>query len=297
MRIVVTGCNGQLARSLVERSRERADIEVVTVGRPHLDLARAETILPAIDGCRPDLVVSAAAYTAVDQAEAEPELALAVNATGAGAVSEAAARLGLPVIHVSTDYVFDGSKEGAYVEDDPPAPLSVYGATKLAGEKTVAAANPRHLILRTAWVYSPFGKNFVKTMLRLAENREEVQVVADQWGNPSSALDIAEAVLQVAARMIQATDGSVFGVYHLVGTGVTNRADLARHVLAVSRTRGGPWALVRDVTTAEFPTPARRPANSSLSTARFAATFGCVMPAWQHSVETAVERLLRDGRR
>ncbi|WP_085027716.1 dTDP-4-dehydrorhamnose reductase [Ensifer aridi] len=297
MRIVVTGCNGQLARSLVERSRERADTEVVTVGRPYLDLTRAETILPTIERCRPDLVISAAAYTAVDQAEAEPELALAVNATGAGAVSEAAACLELPVIHVSTDYVFDGSKEGAYVEDDPPAPLSVYGATKLAGEKAVAAANPRHLILRTAWVYSPFGKNFVKTMLRLAENREEVQVVADQWGNPSSALDIAEAVLEVAARMIQATDDSVFGVFHLVGTGVTNRADLARHVLAVSRTRGGPWALVRDVTTAEFPTPARRPANSSLSTARFSATFGCVMPAWQHSVETAVERLLRDGRR
>jgi dTDP-4-dehydrorhamnose reductase len=293
VRVVVTGCNGQLARSLVERSRERADVEVVTVGRPRLDLARAETILPAIERCRPDLVVSAAAYTAVDQAENEPELARAVNATGAGAVSEAAARLGLPVVHLSTDYVFDGSKEGAYVEEDPPAPLSVYGATKLAGEKAVAAANPRHLILRTAWVYSPFGKNFVKTVLRLAESREEIQVVADQWGNPSSALDIADAVLEVIARLNQASD-AVSGVYHLVGTGVTNRADLARHILAVSRSHGGPWSIVRDVTTTEFPTPARRPANSSLSTARFTATFGCVMPAWQHSVETAVQRLLRD---
>ncbi|WP_292090156.1 NAD(P)-dependent oxidoreductase, partial [Mesorhizobium sp.] len=159
------------------------------VGRPALDLARPETVFAALAEARPDIVVSAAAYTNVDQAEDEKELAFAVNATGAGKVAEAAAGLGVPVIHLSTDYVFDGAKDSAYVETDATAPLGVYGASKLAGEKAVAAANPRHLILRTAWVYSPFGRNFVKTMLRLASDRDEISVVADQWGNPTSALD------------------------------------------------------------------------------------------------------------
>ncbi|MDK1491799.1 dTDP-4-dehydrorhamnose reductase [Sinorhizobium sp. 7-81] len=293
MRIVVTGCTGQVALSLAERARGRPDLDVVAVGRPHLELARPETILPALERHRPDLVVSAAAYTAVDQAEDEPDLAFAVNAVGAGAVAEAAARLGVPVIHLSTDYVFDGFKEGNYAEDDATAPLNVYGASKLAGEKAVSAANPRHIILRTAWVYSPFGKNFVKTMLQLAKNREEIAVVADQWGNPSSALDIADAVLKTAAFLIRSRQDEIPEVYHLVGTGKVNRADFARHILSVSRARGGPWSRVRSVATEEFPARARRPANSSLATARFAATFGWTMPDWQHSVESTIEQLVQ----
>lgn len=158
MRIAVTGCEGQLALGLVERSHRRSGMEVVTIGRPHLDLTEPATILPAIERCRPDLVVSAAAYTAVDQAESEPEAAFAVNAFGAGAVAEAAACLEVPIVHISTDYVFDGSKPRSYAEGDTPAPLSVYGASKLAGESAVAEATPRHLILRTGWVYSPFGR-------------------------------------------------------------------------------------------------------------------------------------------
>ena len=185
MRIVVTGREGQVARSLVERGTMCDGVEVITVARPQLDLTRPETIMVALAAARPDIVVSAAAYTAVDQAEDEPELARAINAVGAGAVAEAAAKLGVPVIHLSTDYVFDGRSERPYTEGDLPAPQSVYGATKLAGEKAVAEANPHHLILRTAWVYSPFGKNFVKTMLRLAAERDEIAVVADQWGNRS----------------------------------------------------------------------------------------------------------------
>ncbi|HXV30897.1 MAG TPA: dTDP-4-dehydrorhamnose reductase, partial [Sinorhizobium sp.] len=233
MRIVVTGCKGQLALSLAERALGRTDLEVVTLGRPELDLARPQTILPAIALCRPSLVVSAAAYTAVDQAEDDRDMAFAVNAVGAGAVAEAGARLGVPVIHISTDYVFDGTRQGDHAEDDAPAPLSVYGASKLAGEKAVAAANPRHLILRTGWVYSPFGKNFVKTMLQLAMDRDEIAVVADQWGNPSSALDIADAVLDASIALIQSRQGPVPGIYHLAGTGTVSRADLARHVLSV----------------------------------------------------------------
>jgi dTDP-4-dehydrorhamnose reductase len=194
MKIAVTGTKGQVALALIERARALPHVEVFTLGRPEFDLARPETIWPALGYLRPQLVVSAAAYTAVDQAEREPKLAYGINATGAGAVAEAATRLGVPVIHLSTDYVFDGKKQGRYRETDTPAPLNVYGASKLAGEIAVAAANPRHLILRTSWVYSPFGTNFVKTMLQLASAREEIAVVADQRGNPSSALDIAAAV-------------------------------------------------------------------------------------------------------
>ncbi|MDK1374731.1 MULTISPECIES: dTDP-4-dehydrorhamnose reductase [unclassified Sinorhizobium] len=294
MRIVVTGCKGQLAQSLVERAHGWPDIEIVAVGRPDLDLARMETILPAIERCRPDLVVSAAAYTAVDQAESEAEKAFAINALGAGAVAEAAAALDVPVIHLSTDYVFDGTKEGSYCEDDAAAPLSLYGASKLAGERAVITANPFHLVLRTGWVYSPVGKNFVKTMLRLAEDHEEIAVVADQWGNPSSALDLADAILSAAGLMTQRNRDQVSGIYHLSGTGIASRADLARHVLSVSGTHGGPSARVRNVPTTDFPAPARRPANSSLCCARFAETFGWTMRAWQPSVETTVRRLLRD---
>ncbi|MDX0520742.1 dTDP-4-dehydrorhamnose reductase [Sinorhizobium medicae] len=293
MRIVVTGCKGQLARSLLEQARGLPGTEVILIGRPQLDLTDPPTILAAIEPHRPDLVVSAAAFTAVDQAEGEPETAFAVNAFGAEAVAGAAASLGAPVLHVSTDYVFDGSKHGSYAEDDMPAPFSVYGASKLAGELAVAEANPRHVILRTGWVYSPFGKNFIKTILRLAGEREEIAVVADQWGNPTSALDLADAILGISAQLTRSGRDFVFGLYHLAGAGTASRADLARHALSASRAEGGPWAHVRDVATSAFPTPARRPTNSSLSSAKFTAAFRWSMPPWQYSVECTVRRLVQ----
>lgn len=291
MRLVVTGRDGQVATSLLEAGQGRDDVEVVAVGRPALDLAQPDTVFDAIAAARPDVVASAAAYTAVDQAEDEPDLAFAVNAVGAGKVAEAAARLGVPVIHLSTDYVFDGTKDGAYVETDATAPLGVYGASKLAGEQAVAALNPRHLVLRTAWVYSPFGRNFVKTMLRLAGDRDEIAVVADQWGNPTSAFDIADAILHAAAvlRDDEAFDG--YGIYHLAGTGETNWSGFARHILDTSARYGGPTARVRDIATSDYPTKAKRPANSRLSTARFAAVFEWAVPEWRQSAETVVHRL------
>lgn len=295
MRLAVTGCEGQVARSLVERAHTHASLDVVALGRPQLDLAKPETIAPALAAARPDLIVSAAAYTAVDQAEDEPELAFAVNGTGAGHVAAAAARIGVPVIHLSTDYVFDGSGEGAYAEDDEPAPRGVYGASKLAGEHAVAKANPRHLILRTAWVYSPFGKNFVKTMLRLAADRDEVTVVADQWGNPTSALDIADAILHVAAVLHGNKGFASFGVYHLAGTGETNWSGFARHILDSSAMQGGPTAWVRDIATVDYPTKAQRPANSRLSTVKFADTFGWNAPEWRGATKEVVRRLLSGG--
>ncbi|MCZ8543092.1 dTDP-4-dehydrorhamnose reductase [Mesorhizobium qingshengii] len=297
MRLVVTGREGQVAASLLEAGQGRAGLEIIAIGRPELDLARPDTVIDAIVAAQPDMVVSAAAYTAVDQAEDEPDLAFAVNATGAGKVAQAAARLGVPVIHLSTDYVFDGSKDSAYVETDATAPLGVYGASKLAGEQAVAAANPRHLILRTAWVYSPFGRNFVKTMLRLAADRDEIAVVADQWGNPTSALDIADAILHAAAMLHGDKRFGAFGIYHLVGTGETNWSGFARHILDTSQAFDGPWARVRDIATMDYPTKARRPASSRLSSAKFASTFGWTAPEWRQSTEKVVRRLLIGGTR
>ncbi|PTE09468.1 dTDP-4-dehydrorhamnose reductase [Mesorhizobium helmanticense] len=292
MRLVVTGREGQVARSLVERAHARPDFEVVVLGRPELDLAKPETIAPALAIARPDLVVSAAAYTAVDQAEDEPDLAFAVNGAGAGHVAEATARIGKPVIHLSTDYIFDGGGERAYTENDKPAPRSVYGASKLAGEHAVAKANPRHLILRTAWVYSPFGRNFVKTMLRLATDRDEIAVVADQWGNPTSALDIADAILHLAAMLYGNKGFASFGVYHFAGTGETSWSGFARHILDTSQAFGGPYARVRDIATVDYPTKAQRPRNSRLSTEKFRSVFGWTAPDWPGATSRVVEQLL-----
>jgi dTDP-4-dehydrorhamnose reductase len=290
VRLAVTGRDGQVARSLAERAG--GDVEIVRVGRPELDLTRPETVAPALAAARPDDVVSAAAYTAVDRAEDEADLAFAVNAAGAGAVAHAAGGIGVPVIHISTDYVFDGDADAPYGEDHAPGPRSVYGASKLAGERAVAKANPRHLILRTAWVYSPFGGNFVATMLRLAAERDEIAVVSDQWGNPTSALDIADGILLAARKLHRAADSPGHGVYHLAGAGATNWSGFARHVLEASARLGGPRARIREITTEDYPTRARRPANSRLSTEKFAATFGWRAPDWRGSAEEVVRRIL-----
>ncbi len=290
MRIIVTGRNGQLALSLAERARAHPGLELIALGRPALDLMEPATIAPALAAAAPDLVVNAAAYTAVDAAEDDPETAFAVNARGAGAVAAAAAALEVPVIQLSTDYVFDGRKPGPYIEDDATNPLGVYGASKLEGERAVAAANPRHLIVRTSWVYSPFGHNFVRTMLKLAATRDELAVVSDQWGSPTSALDLAEAILAAARAMIAGT--ATPGVYHLSGTGETNWSGFARAIFTTSRTLGGPAAAVRDITSADYPKKARRPANSRLECARFVGEFGWRMPDWRESTEVVVRRLV-----
>lgn len=293
MRIAVTGREGQVARSLLATAP--SGIEVIAIGRPELDLANPASVLPALAAAQPDVIVSAAAYTAVDKAESEPDSAFAVNAAGAGAVSEAAAKLGIPVIHLSTDYVFSGEKLAPYVETDPTGPISVYGSTKLEGELRVAAGNADHVILRTAWVYSPFGANFVKTMLRLAETRDELRVVADQRGCPTAALDIADAILAIAARLKADADPALRGTFHLTGTGEASWADFATEIFAQSRAIGGNSAVVTPITTAEYPTPARRPANSRLSGDKLAATYGIRLPGWKSSTEIAVKAILKNA--
>lgn len=291
MKIVVTGREGQVARSLIEKVSQRPDLKMIALSRPDLDLTKPDTVYRAIEVIKPDLVVSAAAYTAVDLAEDEPELAFAVNATGAEAVAQAAKVCGVPVIHLSTDYVFAGDADEAYVETDVTGPRSVYGRSKLEGERLVGQANAHHIILRTAWVYSPFGKNFIKTMLKLAETRDALSVVSDQKGNPTSALDIADAIIRVADHLAAAPDFSAWGIYHLAGTGVTNWSGFARTIFSESAKLGGPTATVTDIATADYPTKATRPANSCLSSAKFREVFNWSAPHWQSSLRDVIARL------
>ncbi|HMK90425.1 MAG TPA: dTDP-4-dehydrorhamnose reductase [Methylocystis sp.] len=290
MKILVTGTQGQLAASL----RLRADgEEVICIGRPQLDLERPETIAPAIDAVKPDVVVNAAAYTAVDQAEQEPQRAMAVNGAGAGAVAAAAAALGAPVIQISTDYVFDGKSQRPYEEDEPTAPLGAYGASKLQGEALARAANPRCVVLRTAWVYSPFGKNFLHTMLRLAQTRDEIGVVADQIGSPTSALSLAETALAVARNLRRRPDDAdLYGVFNAVDGGEASWADLASAIFEKSAAGGGPAARVRRIATSEYPTPATRPANSRLSTKKLERIHGAAPPQWRDALGICVDMLL-----
>lgn len=292
LRLAVTGREGQVVRALLDAA-SAAGVTVIPLGRPDLDLENPASIAAAIAAARPDAVVNAAAYTAVDQAEKEPERAFAINAAGAGAVAAAAAGLGVPVLQISTDYVFDGTKPAPYVEDDPVGPTGVYGASKLAGEQAVAAANPNHAMLRTAWVYAPYGKNFVRTMLALGATRDELRVVADQRGCPTYAPDIAAAVIAVARNLVARPDeAELRGVFHMAGSAETDWASFAEAIFALSAARGGRAPAVVRIGTADYPTPARRPANSRLDGGKLARLHGVRLPAWQASLATCLDRLL-----
>lgn len=290
MRIVVTGVNGQIATSLIERGRGRADI--IALGRPRLELTNRESVLRAIEASPCDIIVNAAAYTAVDKAEQEPGEATRINADGAAHVAEAAAIAGVPLLQLSTDYVFNGAGERPYRETDPTDPTSAYGRSKLAGESRVHAAQPNCAILRTAWVYSPFGANFVRTMLRLGETREEVSVVADQHGNPTYALDIADALLAIAARLAEDASSDLRGVFHMTGQGEATWADVAEATFAAAERHGHKPVRVRRIGTLDYPTPAKRPANSRLDNDKLSRTYGVVLPEWRRSLSDCVDRLL-----
>lgn len=291
-RYVVTGRQGQVARSLIEQGALWSDIEIVPLGRPELDLADSGRIAAVLEAALPDLIISAAAYTAVDQAESDEPAALVVNGRAPGEIARVARQLGVPVIHLSTDYVFDGSKLEPYVEDDTVAPHSVYGRSKLEGERALAAATANFAILRTAWVYSPFGKNFVRTMLRLAESRDTLGVVDDQIGNPTSASDIADGVLKVADNLLASGDKNLRGVFNMAGAGTASWADFAIEVFRLSGEFGGPTAVVNRIPTSAYPTPARRPANSQLDCRKIAQIHGVRLPDWKQSVVRVVRKLL-----
>jgi dTDP-4-dehydrorhamnose reductase len=291
MRIAVTGKNGQVACALAQAG-PLLGAEIITVGRPELDLAVPETVRVALAAAIPDVVVNAAAYTEVDRAEREPERADAINWVGAGAVAEAARALGVPVIHLSTDYVFDGTKASAYVEEDLVGPASAYGVSKLAGEQAVAAATGDHLILRTSWVYAPYGRNFVRTMLALAENRDEVRVVDDQYGCPTYAPDLAVAIIRLARNLSGShSDPRLRGVFHLAGSGETSWAGFASAIFAFLAAKGLRKPALTPIASAEYPTPARRPTNSRLNCAKVAQIHGIELPMWRDSLGICLELL------
>ena len=296
MRILVAGSSGQVAQSLVARAGQ-AGHTLFACGRPDLDLLNPATISARMDDIRPDIVINAAAYTAVDTAETDEQQAHAINAAGAGILAEEAGRRDIPILHLSTDYVFDGSKSSAYDENDPVSPLGAYGRSKLEGERQVAAANPKHVILRTAWIFSPVGNNFVKTMLRVASTRDEVAVVADQIGNPTYAPHIADGLLAMCEvlKCGTSTVAGPWGLYHLAGKGEASWADLAEAVFSASGSCGGVMAKVNRITTQAYPTPARRPANSRLDCTKIAAEWNISLPDWRLGVFECVTRLVQDA--
>ena len=287
---LVFGASGQVATALSRRFAALGR-PVTVLGRAEVDLADPEAARQAVARHRPDIVFNAAAYTAVDRAETDAAAAFALNATGPAAAAAVAADIGAPFIHFSTDYVFDGSKGAPYVETDPTCPLGVYGASKLAGEQAVAAANPAHVILRTAWVCSPGGANFLRTMLRLAGDRDEIGVVDDQRGQPTFADDLAEAALWISDRLQASPPTDAWGVFHLAGAGDTTWCGLAREIMAGSSARGGPAARIRPITTADYPTPVRRPADSRLDCARIEAVYGVTPRPWRDGLARCLDQI------
>lgn len=291
-RLVITGTEGQVVSALREKAAGRANLEIVPVGLPELDLIETDRIVPVIEAIIPDAILSVAAYTAVDAAETDEATALAVNGTAVGEIGKAAARLGVPVVHLSTDYVFAGDKRFPYVETDPTGPLSAYGRTKLAGEQALAAATDNYAILRTAWVYSPFGKNFVRTMLKLSENRDRISVVADQFGNPTSALDIADGLFAIVGNLLASDDPARRGLFHMTGGGNASWAEFAAEIFHLSASLGGKAVTVNPIPTSAYPTPAQRPQNSQLDCSKLASVHGVCLPHWRSALNVVVRRLL-----
>jgi dTDP-4-dehydrorhamnose reductase len=289
--ILVVGNSGQLARCLRDSAALR-NVSMLAVGRPDLDLESGDGIERVLAATEPSAIINAGAYTAVDQAEAEPRRAFAVNRDGAALLAEAAARRGVPFIQISTDYVFDGSKRSPYREDDVPAPLNVYGSSKLESEAAVLNACPTAAVIRTSWVYSPYGNNFVRTMLRLSEAQPVVRIIDDQYGAPTSATDLAAAILAIAERL-QSTEGcDDAGIYHLVGDGETSWHGFAAAIFTSLARRGRRVPKLRAITTAEYPTPARRPRYSCLDSSKAERVFGIRLPPWRASLEACLDQLV-----
>jgi len=291
-RVLIIGGSGQLGRELAAVPWPD-DVAPVAPGRAAADLTDRNAIASILADGDWAAVINVAAFTGVDAAEEAMAAAFAANALGPAILAEETRRRGVPLIHVSTDYVFDGKKPAAYDEDDATGPLGVYGASKLAGELAVRAGNPRHLIVRTSWLCGRYGKNFARTMLRLAETRDTLRVVDDQHGTPTAAPDLAGALIKLATSP-DLRDRA--GTYHFANRGETTWCGLARMIFAQSVARGGPSATVEAITTADYPTPARRPSNSRLSTARIERDFGIVPRAWEEALADVVDDLLREAR-
>ncbi len=293
--ILLTGVTGQVG---FELQRALAPLgPVLALDRQSCDLSNGAALQQKVRELRPAIIVNPAAYTAVDKAESEPELAMAINGVAPGLLGEAAAEVGALVVHYSTDYVFDGSGTRPYRESDAPNPLSVYGRSKLAGEQALQASGARHLILRTSWVYGAFGGNFAKTMLRLAAEREQLKVVADQFGAPTSAALIADVTAQMLGQYLRGAPADFpGGLYHLAAGGETNWHEYAATVIAAARAAGRPLKLAADgllpIPSRDYPTPAPRPANSRLDTRHLRGTFGLELPDWRQGLAHVLQQIL-----
>lgn len=291
--LVIGGPSGQVARHL--SALDTAEFKISVLGRPDVDLTAKASLEAAITAVRPQVVINCGAYTAVDQAEKEPDLARAINADGPANLSAACAAMDIPLIHLSTDYVFDGAKTSPYIESDPTAPKSVYGITKLAGEVAVAGSGARHVILRVSWIHAPEGKNFVRTMLRLAGARDRLDVVADQIGRPTYAPHLAIALRDIAARLVLDPEAPT-GLFHLTGSGEPcSWRQFAETVFTASEVRGGPSAKADPIPTSAYPTPAKRPANSVLDCTLINTAYGLVLPDWKRGVEECLEAIRIGG--
>jgi len=292
MRLLIAGWHGQVARALIEAAPSRSEIKALAAGRAALDVRDPRSIERAFGDLSPTIAVNTAAYTAVDKAETDQDAAFSLNRDGARAFAAAAARRNIPVIHLSTHYVFDGTKPAPYVESDAPRPATVFGRSKLEGEHAVRDANPQHVIIRTGWVFGPTGQNFATKILGAADGGAPLRVVSDQHGNPTYAPHLAAAILDVA-RMISAGDlrGSGWGTYHASGTGVTSWHGLAGEMFECAAKRGRRGVLLEPIASADYPTQAPRPKNSELDCAKFQRTFGLRLPAWQQGVADCVARL------
>ncbi|HWC62003.1 MAG TPA: dTDP-4-dehydrorhamnose reductase, partial [Rhizomicrobium sp.] len=289
--ILQFGADGQLGLELTRLASEDAGLHHTVLSQDQAEFTRPDDIAAAVMAQpRLDVVINAAAYTAVDRAESEKALAEMVNGTAVGRLAQACQARNVPLVHVSTDYVYDGTKATPYVESDATGPLNVYGQTKLMGEELIRARLPQHVILRTSWVYSAHGGNFVKTMLRLGREREELRIVDDQHGAPTSARDLGEAVLAVARRLAQSGEKAPFGVFHFSGGGETSWRKFAEEIF-----RQASWAQIRarvvPIAAADYPTPARRPANSRLDLTKIGKAFGIVPQPWQKALSPVLAEL------
>lgn len=289
--ILIAGRNGQLASCLRDLAALRGS-PAVALGREELDLEVRESLDRAVASVDPSVIINVAAYTAVDQAESEVAKAFRINRDGAAALADIAWQRNIPFVQLSTDYVFDGSKQEPYDEADVPAPINTYGASKLAGEAAVLAAHPLATIIRSSWIYGPAGSNFVRAMLRLAETRPIVRVVCDQQANPTSAADLAAAVLEIAERSLAGDRRSVAGIFHLTGQGATTWHGFAEAIFDGLSRRGLKAPKLEAITTAEYPCAARRPPNSRLASSKAERVFGIRLAAWRHSLETCLDQLV-----
>jgi len=287
--ILVFGGNGQLGRELFRAAAERkTPLQALT--RAEADIADAPSVAAALKRCKPDLVVNAAAYTNVDGAESHEAEARRGNELGPAVLAAACAKANIALVHISTDYVFDGSKDGAYRESDAVHPISIYGRSKAAGEDAVRRTLDRHVILRTAWLYSAFGRNFLKTILQLAQTRDELRIVADQHGSPTSARELAEAILHIAPRVI--AEPRLSGTYHFAADGATTWHGFAGCIIAAAAPITGRNPRVTAIATADYPTPAKRPANSRLDCSLFVETFGVKPRPWREAVQATTRALV-----